>query len=73
VLDQFGGDTVAAVAAYNAGAGAVQGWVDAAHAEGRQLRVADIPYPETRAYVRSVLEAQKVYRHTYGERLGLHS
>ena len=73
VLDQFGGDTVAAIAAYNAGAGAVQGWVDAAHAEGRDLRLTDIPYPETRAYVRSVLEARTVYRRTYGDRLRLPS
>ena len=73
VLDQFGGDTVAAIAAYNAGAGAVQGWVDAAHAEGRDLRLADISYPETQAYVRNVLAARTVYRRTYGERLRLPS
>jgi soluble lytic murein transglycosylase len=69
VLDQFGGDVVAAVAAYNAGAGAVGEWVAAARAGGHALRVADIPYPETRAYVRSVLEARRIYRQTYGDRL----
>ena len=67
VLDTFAGDAVAAVAAYNAGAGAVQEWMSAA--PGRRLRVADIPYAETRAFVRSVLEARTVYRQTYGERL----
>lgn len=67
VLDIFAGDAVAAVAAYNAGAGAVQEWV--ATAPGNRLRVVDIPYAETRAYVRSVLEARTVYRQTYGERL----
>ena len=69
VLDQFGGDSVAAIAAYNAGAGAVGKWEAAARAEGHALRVADIPYAETRAYVRRVLEACRIYRQTYGDRL----
>jgi len=69
VLDLFGGDRVAAIAAYNAGAGAVAEWEVAARAEGHPLRLADIPYAETRAYVRSVLEARKIYRETYGDRL----
>lgn len=69
VLDMFGGDRVAAIAAYNAGAGAVGEWEAAARAEGHPLRVADIPYTETRAYVRSVLEARTIYRETYGDRL----
>ena len=70
VLDQFDGDVVAAVAAYNAGAGAVQEWLDEAHAAGhKRLRISDIPYEETRAYVRSVLEARAAYRHAYGDRL----
>ena len=73
VLDMFDGDKIAAIAAYNAGAGAVQEWVDAAHAEGRELRLSDIPYPETRAYVRAVLEARRVYREMYADRLGLPS
>jgi soluble lytic murein transglycosylase len=73
VLDQFDGDVVAAVAAYNAGAGVVQQWVDEAHAKGRDLRISDIPYAETRAYVRSVLKARAVYRHTYADRLPRHS
>jgi len=69
ILDVFGGDRVAAIAAYNAGAGTVGEWVAAARAEGHALRVADIPYAETRAYVGSVLEAQRIYRQTYGDRL----
>ena len=69
VLDLFGGDRVAAIAAYNAGAGAVGEWEAAARAAGHALRIANIPYAETRAYVRSVLEARRVYRQTYGDRL----
>ena len=69
VLDLFGGDRVAAIAAYNAGAGVVGEWEAAARAAGHALRIADIPYAETRAYVRRVLEARTIYRETYGERL----
>lgn len=68
-LDAYDGDVRAAVASYNAGMGAVDEWVAAARAEGRKLRPHDIPYPETRAYVKKVLEARRVYRETYGDRL----
>ena len=33
------------------------------------LRVADIPYAETRAYVKQVLRRARIYREKYGERL----
>jgi soluble lytic murein transglycosylase len=69
-LDAFDGDKVAAVASYNAGMGAVGEWVKEAHAAGHELRLKDIPYPETRAYVEKVLEARRVYREEYGDRLG---
>ena len=68
-LDQFDGDTLSAVAAYNAGGGAVGKWTATAEAEGRPLRVADIPYAETRAYVSEVLRVRKLYRENYGEQL----
>jgi soluble lytic murein transglycosylase len=71
VLDQFGGDTLAAVAAYNAGAGAVSQWVAAARADGHELRAADIPFAETRGYVSRVFELRRIYRKTYGDQLGL--
>jgi soluble lytic murein transglycosylase len=68
-LDAFDGDVRAAVASYNAGMGAVSEWRAEAAAEGHELRPRDIPYPETRAYVKKVLEARRVYRETYGDRL----
>jgi soluble lytic murein transglycosylase len=49
--------------------GAVAEWRAVATAEGHQLRLRDIPFPETRAYVKKVLEARRVYRETYGDRL----
>lgn len=68
-LDAFDGDVRAAVASYNAGMGAVSEWRAEAAAEGHELRPRDIPYPETRAYVKKVLEARRVYRETYGDSL----
>jgi soluble lytic murein transglycosylase len=65
-LDAYDGDLRAAIASYNAGMGAVAEWSVGVE---RRLRLGDIPYPETRAYVKSVLEARRVYRETYGERL----
>jgi soluble lytic murein transglycosylase len=69
-LDAFDGDNVAAIASYNAGMGAVGEWMEQARAAGHELRLKDIPYPETRAYVQTVLKARRVYREEYGDRLG---
>jgi len=44
-----------AVASYNAGPGAAQGWVNAKLNQIPELWVEAIPYPETRHYVKSVL------------------
>lgn len=69
-LDAYDGDVRAAVASYNAGMGAVSEWVAGSSGDGHRLRVGDIPYSETRAYVEKVLEARRVYREEYGDRLG---
>jgi soluble lytic murein transglycosylase len=71
LLDHYGGEELPAVAAYNAGLGKVDGWVARAREEGRALAASDIQYPETRAYVERVLSAQRAYRATYAQQLGL--
>lgn len=71
LLDRYDGDEVLALAAYNGGMGNVDRWIAAATARGERLDVADIPFPETRAYVQRVLEARRDYRATYGSELGL--
>lgn len=59
-----------ALAAYNGGEANVAQWVAQARAEGRELRVPDdLPFPETRGFVRRVLAAQPIYERTYGDRL----
>lgn len=68
-LDAFDGDVRAAIASYNAGMGAVTDWRAAAARQGHGLRIRDIPYAETRAYVQKVLEARRVYREMYRDRL----
>jgi soluble lytic murein transglycosylase len=71
LLDHYDGDEMLAVAAYNAGLANVDRWVARAKANGRELTVAAIPFPETRAYVERVQSAQREYRAAYARQLGL--
>ncbi|HEY2631183.1 MAG TPA: lytic transglycosylase domain-containing protein [Solirubrobacteraceae bacterium] len=71
LLNHYEGDEMLAVAAYNGGLANVDGWVAKARAEGRSLRVSDIPFPETKAYVQRVMRAQREYRSVYPSQLGL--
>jgi soluble lytic murein transglycosylase len=64
LLDRYDGDEAAALAAYNAGPGNADKW------GGSELRVEEIPFPETRAYVEEVLEKQAEYRQKYARELG---
>ena len=64
LLDRYDGDVDAALAAYNAGPGNADKW------GGSQLKADQIPFPETRAYVEKVLEAQIQYRERYNTELG---
>jgi soluble lytic murein transglycosylase len=63
-IESYGGNVAAALASYNAGPGPVEKW------GGDGLKVENITYPETRAYVELVLERQKEYREKYGSELG---
>jgi soluble lytic murein transglycosylase len=71
LLDHYQGNETLAVAAYNAGLGNVDSWVERAHASGNTFTVSDIPFPETKAYVRRVLNAKREYRSKYARELGL--
>jgi soluble lytic murein transglycosylase len=65
LLDFYGGNEVAALAAYNAGQTNVAGWGGAA------LGVEDIEFEETRDYVEDVLQKRDEYRRHYAKELGL--
>jgi len=71
LLNHYEGDEMLAVAAYNGGLANVDRWVARAQRGGGQLRVSEIPFPETREYVARVLSAQQAYRQTYPRELGL--
>lgn len=68
LLDKYDGDTTLTLAAYNGGEGNVDKWRAAG---GGELRVADIPFPETRNYVTKVQDARRDYRTSYAAELGL--
>ena len=64
LLDRYGDDEVAALAAYNAGPGNVDKW------GGGSLTLDEIPFPETRSYVAEVLDKRRAYREKYAKELG---
>lgn len=68
LLDEYGGSETLALAAYNGGEANVNRWVAR---DGRSLTVDQIPFPETRAYVIKVMQAQRDYRQQYSSQLGL--
>jgi soluble lytic murein transglycosylase len=65
LLDRYGGNVVAALAAYNAGPTNVEHW------GGADLKIDDIGFPETHAYVENVLDRRDEYRDNYADDLGL--
>jgi soluble lytic murein transglycosylase len=62
LLLQWKGDPLPAVASYNAGPGAVEGWVNPRLRAAPELWVEAIPFPETRLYVKKVLGNAWSYR-----------
>lgn len=71
LLDRYGDDQTLAIAAYNAGEGRLDRWVEEVGGTDDFDASEDIPFPETHAYVENVEERQKEYRKNYADELGL--
>ena len=70
LLDEYRGNTLMALAAYNGGEANVDRWIATVRARGGRFAIGDITFPETRAYVQRVLSARQDYRRTYASQLG---
>ena len=65
LIRKYGDNEIAALAAYNAGETNATAW------GGSNLRLDDIPFPETRGYVENVLDKRDEYARHYRHELGL--
>ena len=73
LIDRYGGDEVLAVAAYNGGETNLDRWIADSGRRGQGFSADQIPFTETRAYVRRVQRARDDYRRTYRRELGLYA
>lgn len=62
---EFRGDTVLVLAAYNGGRGNVQEWLSNKDLSGGKSTIDQIPFPETRHYVKKVLLYHRIYSYLY--------
>lgn len=65
LLQEFEGDLVIALAAYNGGSGNVRQWLENSTWSGHEHTLEDIPFTETREYVWKVLRNYRAYRDIY--------
>lgn len=71
LLRRYDGDATLAIAAYNAGETNVNQWVVQAGGRDDFDAVDDVPFKETRDYVKDVRERRTEYRDNYASQLGL--
>ncbi len=67
LLKRFGGNKAVALAAYNAGPGAVAQWPGADSPAELDAWIEDIPIAETRGYVKRVMRSYNSYKLLYGD------
>jgi soluble lytic murein transglycosylase len=67
LVRRFDGSVALALAAYNAGAGAVSRWMESRRGLELDEFVEEIPVEETRGYVKRVLRSYAAYRLLYGQ------
>lgn len=64
---QFNGNRAMILAAYNAGRGNVTKWLENNLWTGDEKHIDQIPFPETRHYIRKVSWNYQVYQYLYGK------
>jgi len=69
LLDYMKNDIVDAVASYNAGKESVKKWQKRFSTKDKIEFIEEIPYPETRGYVKKVLRNYGIYREMYNQLL----
>ncbi|MCF0154644.1 MAG: lytic transglycosylase domain-containing protein [Veillonella sp.] len=67
LLKEFHGNKVLALAAYNAGRGHVESWMEERGWDYNFSDVEAIPFPETRKYVENVMKYEERYDSLYGD------
>ncbi|HSN92761.1 MAG TPA: lytic transglycosylase domain-containing protein [Anaeromyxobacteraceae bacterium] len=67
LLERYDGSAALALAAYNAGMGAVGRWLEEGRDRSLDEFVEEIPYDETRGYVKRVLRSYAAYHLLYGQ------
>ena len=65
LLDKFDGVTETALAGYNAGHGNVDNWLADEVMSADGITLEEIPFEETRSYVKKVQLVQKMYQYIY--------
>ncbi|MEW6771224.1 MAG: lytic transglycosylase domain-containing protein [Bacillota bacterium] len=66
-LRQEFGDTLLALAAYNGGRTNVKKWLEEQTWTGRAIDLDQVPFPETRQFVRKTIWTYRIYRYLYPE------
>lgn len=65
LITEFDGNITLALAAYNAGSGNVKEWIEYDVIRNEDTQADDIPYNETRIFVKRVLNYSKIYHKLY--------
>lgn len=65
LLDYFQNRSAVSLAAYNAGPGTVQRWLESGVWTGTLQESETIPYAETRQYIQRVVQTYRLYRRIY--------
>jgi len=73
LLADFAGDTVLALAAYNAGESAAQAWYEEFGDRERDVFIDQIPFRETRLFIKRNIEHKAAYRRLYADRIAASS